>query len=318
MTIFLDNLAFSLEVVMPIFLIVVLGIWFRQRNIIDERFVTASSRVVFSLALPCLVFMNVSQMHPEELPDMAQIGYIYGGIIGFFLLCELAAWCFIRDHDNRGVFVQGSFRSNFAIVGLAVAANMMGEAGLIKAAVVLVFIVPIYNILSVIALVLPQQREKHLNWLQLLGEVANNPLILAVFAALPFVYFRITVPAVLAKTGTYLSALSLPLALLGIGGSLNFRAVRQTSAIAFSAVAIKLVLIPAVMIYGAWLLGYGGTDLVVMFVLFASPTAVASFMMVEAMGGNSRLAANIVLLSTLGSVVTISAGIVVLKMMGIF
>ncbi|MCB0291383.1 MAG: AEC family transporter, partial [Calditrichaeota bacterium] len=92
----------------------------------------------------------------------------------------------------------------------------------------------------------------------------------------------------------------------------------QTSAIAFSAVAIKLVLIPAVMIYGAWLLGYGGTDLVVMFVLFASPTAVASFMMVEAMGGNSRLAANIVLLSTLGSVVTISAGIVVLKMMGIF
>ncbi|MCB0293009.1 MAG: AEC family transporter, partial [Calditrichaeota bacterium] len=63
MTIFLDNLAFSLEVVMPIFLIVVLGIWFRQRNIIDERFVTASSRVVFSLALPCLVFMNVSQMH---------------------------------------------------------------------------------------------------------------------------------------------------------------------------------------------------------------------------------------------------------------
>ncbi|MGB2149987.1 MAG: AEC family transporter, partial [Cobetia amphilecti] len=67
----------------------------------------------------------------------------------------------------------------------------------------------------------------------------------------------------------------------------------------------------------AVLLGFRGTELGVLFLFFASPTAAASFVMVRAMGGNDRLAANIIAISTLMAGITITAGIFVLKLSGL-
>jgi hypothetical protein len=185
------------------------------------------------------------------------------------------------------------------------------------AALVLAFIVPLYNFLSVIALALPMRHERQLNLKSTAVEIVTNPLILALIFSLPFAYFKIGLNQIFLTTGNYLAALALPLALIGIGGSLNFAGMRKAFKIALSSTLMKLVLVPCIMTYGAYLLGFEGEVLGVMFILFACPTAIASFIMAEAMGCNSELAGNIVLLTNLGSVLTITLGIAILKNIGL-
>ena len=130
---------------------------------------------------------------------------------------------------------------------------------------------------------------------------------------LPFSYYRIEIPPLINSTAGFLSELALPLALVGIGGSLNLENIKKASGLAFTSSAIKIILVPSLLTLGAFYFGFRGLDLGIMFVLFASPTAIVSFIMAEAMGANSKLAGNIVLISTVASVFTIAAGIVILK-----
>jgi hypothetical protein len=126
-------------------------------------------------------------------------------------------------------------------------------------------------------------------------------------------YFKIIIPSVINSTVGFLSELALPLALVGIGGSLNLQNIKKAQGLAFTSSAIKVILVPLILTLGAYYFGFRGIDFGIMFVLFASPTAIVSFIMAEAMGSNSKLAGNIVLISTVASVFTIAVGIVILK-----
>jgi len=262
--------------------------------------------------------MEIADMDFSQAVNFFQIGYIYGGVLFLCALAWLLSLFFIKDGRDRGVFVQGSFRSNFAIVGLAIIANMFGETALAKSAVILAFILPLYNVLSVLALTLPVRKEKRLNWKNLLLEIVKNPLILALVAALLFAYLHLPFPEVFQRTGNYLASITLPLALISIGGGLHFQSMKTSSRMALSATLIKLVISPLVITYGAYRLGFVSEDLAILFILFASPTAVVSFIMAEAMGGNAKLAGDIILYSTLGSIITISSGIFIMKAIGLF
>jgi malonate transporter and related proteins len=134
---------------------------------------------------------------------------------------------------------------------------------------------------------------------------------------MPFSYFGIALPEVLKTTGNYLAALALPLALVGIGGFLNFHDITKESSLTIVSTVLKLVVFPLVMTAAAYFLNFRGIDLGIIFILFACPTAIASFIMAEAMGANSRLAGNILLLTTLASVVTITLGLFILKENGL-
>jgi hypothetical protein len=146
-----------------------------------------------------------------------------------------------------------------------------------------------------------------------LFEIVLNPLIVAVVIGLPFSFYKIKIPSFINLTIGFLAELALPLALVGIGGSLNLQNIKKASGLAFTSSAIKIILIPIFLTAGAYYFGFRELDLGIMFVLFASPTAIVSFIMAEAMGANSKLAGNIVLISTVGSVFTIAVGIVILK-----
>lgn len=313
---FLQNIQFTVNTIAPIFFIVILGIILKRRGIINENFVATASKFVFSVTLPVLIFMKVARMDLTRSVNLIQILYVYGGVLFLFALGWLLS-VFIPQGRDRGVFVQGSFRSNFAIFGLAIIANMFGEREMAKAAILLAFIIPLYNVLSVVALTVPLRKEKQLNSKQVLGEIFKNPLILALFAALPFAWLQISIPEVLQTTGNYLATITLPLALLGIGGGLNFRNMKNSSRVALSATLIKLVVSPLFFTYAAYKLGFSGEDLAIVFILFASPAAVVSFIMAEAMGANARLAGDIILYSTLGSALTISSGIFLMKTLGL-
>jgi hypothetical protein len=147
----------------------------------------------------------------------------------------------------------------------------------------------------------------------MLIEILFNPLILAVIFALPFSYFKLKLPEMLITTGNYFANLALPLALVGIGGSLNIENLKKASTLAFSSSIIKIIVLPLILTFIAIFLGYRNDDLGIMFIVFACPTAIASFVMADVMGANSKLAGNIIMITTLGSVFTISLGILLLK-----
>ncbi len=313
----LENIIFTANTVAPVFLIIMLGYFVRKIKIIDESFVKITSDFVFNVSLPALIFLKISSLDLSKALDFRQIIFIYAATLFVFFSAWGISALFIKDGRDLSVFVQGIYRSNFAIVGFAIISNLFGSEGLGKASIILAFVLPLYNVLAVIILTVPMRKIRKLNFGSTIHEIILNPLIVAVIVALPFSIFKIELPSMIMTTTNLLAEIALPLALVGIGGSLNFKNIMQASGMAFTASAVKLIVIPAVLTYIAYLLGFRGLDFGILFVLFSCPTAIVSFIMAEAMGCNSKLAGNIVLISTLGSVITISAGIIILKAAGL-
>lgn len=311
------NIIFTANIVAPVFLIVAIGYLAKRLNIINENFVEVTSKFVFNVSLPVFIFLKIFNLDLSKALEFGQIGYIYAGTIITYLIIWFTSLPFIKDGRNLSVFIQGAYRSNYAIIGLAIISNLLGNSALGKASIILAFVLPLYNVLAVIALTIPLRKERKINLKSSLIEIILNPLILAVIFALPFSYFKIQLPEMILSTGNFLSDLALPLALIGIGGSLNLENIKKASGLAFTASAIKIILLPLVLTYGAYLFGFRNDDLGIMFVIFACPTAIVSFIMAEAMGANSKLAGNIVLISTIGSVFTFAVGIILLKSLGL-
>lgn len=296
---------------------ILLGFLLKKIGIINENFVAITSKFVFNVSLPAFIFMKISALDLTAALDIEQIIFIYAGTLLVYLVIWIISSLFIKDGRDLSVFVQGAYRSNFAIVGLAIIANLFGDEGLGKASLILAFLLPVYNVLAVVILTVPMRKIRKLNLRSTVYEVMFNPLIVAVIISLPFSYFKLELPSMLFTTGNFLSDVALPLALIGIGGSLNIENIKRASTLAFSSSIIKLIVVPVVLTLFAYLFGYRSMDLGIMFILFACPTAIVSFIMAEAMGCNSKLAGNIVVISTIGSVITISAAIIFLKSVGL-
>jgi predicted permease/acylphosphatase len=221
----------------------------------------------------------------------------------------------VRQED-RGVYVQGAFRGNCGIVGLALAANLYGDYGLSAGGLLLGLVIVVYNSLSVIVL-LAYQPGKTMSLSNTLRDIARNPLIIGVVLAIPFAAFEITLPGWVMTSGDYFASLTLPLALLCIGATVSLKSIRSDSGPAMGSSIWKMVSLPALCTLVAWLAGFEGRELGLMFLFFASPTAAASFVMVKALGGNDRMAANIIALTTLLASVTVTTGVFVLQSIGV-
>jgi len=191
--------------------------------------------------------------------------------------------------------------------------NLIGESQLGKASLVLAFVMPLYNVLAVIALTVPFKSERKYNYFETTKEIIKNPLILSALIAAPFSIFRIELGQVFTTTLSYLAKISLPLALISIGASLNLRNLKRASKLSFAAMFNKIILFPTIAVFTGIYLNFDANQLAIIYVLFASPTAIASFIMADAMGSNSKLASDIIVITTLFSIFTLSIGIVLLK-----
>ena len=313
MNLYLDTLLFTSDIVVPIFFIVFLGFLLRRYRVIDDNFVNTASRLVFTITLPALVFMSISRTDFKAVfnPELLML------FIVFTLVCVAVLWWLTgrlnMPGNTRGVFIQGAFRGNFGIVGLAVCFNMFAEPGLAQASILLACVIPLYNVLSVLVLSLPH-KDKQVSGGRIIKDIATNPLIIAVVLALPFSYYSWHLPVIGDAIGNYFASLTLPLALLAIGGSLNLKSLRNSSVAATWATTLKLLIFPITGTLIAWLCGFRGQDIGILMVLYGCPTAAASFVMAKAMQGDAQLAANIILTTTLGCVLTLSAGIYLLRL----
>lgn len=308
----LDNIIFTANIVAPVFLIIAVGYFAKRLKIINEVFVDVTSRFVFQVSLPVFIFLEISVLDLSQVFNVDHIIFITVSTIISYIFIWFGTIPFIKKPEDKSAFIQGAFRGNYAIVGLALISNLLGNNALGKATLILAFLLPVYNVLAVIVLTVPKH-QGIFKIKTIVHEILLNPLIIAVIVALPFSYYKLKIPGMITTTGGYLADLALPLALVGIGGSLNMENLKRASSLAFLSSAIKIIVLPLVLTIIAYILGYRNNDLGIMFIVFACPTAIASFVMADAMGANSKLAGNIIMITTLGSVFTIALGIIILK-----
>ncbi|WP_455209548.1 AEC family transporter [Kaarinaea lacus] len=312
---FFHILSFAFSVTGPIFVILALGIILARMGVITDAFIDAGSKLVFNVTLPALLFITISKTDIEHIANFSLIGYGLMATFAVFVILEMAAVFFINPPQDRGVVVQGAFRSNMGIVGLAYCVNAYGEVGLAAASIYLGPVTILFNVLAVITL--NRSLNKHRSVAGTLIDIARNPLILGIVLALPVAWTNLQLPSILLQSGEYFAQMTLPLALLCTGASLSLRALREDSRNAIIASAGKLIMVPFVITLGGYWLGFRDMDLGILFLMTSSPTAAASYIMVRAMSGNAVLAANIIALTTFGSILVASIGVALLRHQGL-
>lgn len=299
-----EQLSFAFSVTGPILVMLALGKLFHWIGLIDNHFIATANRLVFNVTLPVLLFFSTVGAPLDSVLDLPLV--MLG--VGFTCAAVGLLWWGIGMHltdTRRGVLVQGAFRGNMAIIGLALVINAFGDAIAGKAAIYLAILAVLYNLLSI--WLLSDGRQGYLRHL------ARNPLIMAIFIGVAWSLMGIPMPRVLQDTGQYVATITLPLALLCVGGSLHWGSFRANHSLVLWISALKLVVLPAGGVAAAVAAGFRGPDLGLLFLMMAAPTATASYVMARQMTGHGQLAAEIVVMTNVGSVFTITLGLALLR-----
>ena len=291
-------LSFITSTLIPVLILLLMGWLFFRIKWLNEGFIEAGSKLVFNVALPALLFLSIARADFSKAANLSLIGVGVMGTLIVFAALMITSHLTVHPYKARGVVVQGGFRANMGIIGLAYCANTYGQEGLAVASVYMGCITILFNVLSVFVLNFYQGASR-----SLLGQVtgmAKNPLILSIAAALPFSYFEWQLPTTLIKTGEYFAQLTLPLALICTGASLQFRSFSSDWFNIVLSTTSKCVVYPILVAF-AYAFGFRGMELGIVLLLAISPTAAASYVMVRNLGGDYRLAASIIAVSTLAS-----------------
>ena len=311
---------FAITIVLPNLVLMGLGFFMQRRGEASQAFIDQASSFVFNYCLPCLLFFSVVD---SEVDYAKQMTLIIAGIVVTFILfigAEIYAKAFVDKPADQGVFVQGIFRSNMAIIGLATVANAYGEQGLSIGAVYMGVVTILFNILAVITLSRVSKSADD-TWvsrsIMIVKKLFTNPLIIALVAA--FAYKALPLPpisGVIHTTGDLLAAVALPLALICAGASIDLKSMLHPSGLSMQASIGRIVIAPIIAIAVGLGFGLSGVHMGVLFLMVASPTAAASYVMAKAMGGNDILAANILAFTTVVAMFGMAFGAAILRGLG--
>jgi predicted permease len=298
------HLLHALGITLPILVVLVLGALFRQRRWVDDAFVESGNRLLFRVCMPALLFLATASRPVSAESDVPLAGF---GVAATFVVVALLWFVapLIVGRDRRGEFVQSSFRSNMGMIGIALCVSAYGEDVLARAGIFVAAMIVAYNVLSI--LVLTSHRS------QVAGNLLRNPLLIGILAGIAWQQFGLPMPGVLEDSLAYLARMALPLALLCIGASLQWRKLRPDHPDVLWAAAFKLLLIPAAVTAAAVWQGFRGEDLGILFLMVAAPTAMVAFVMARALTPHGESAAETVALTTLAMPVTITLGLALLS-----
>jgi predicted permease len=301
------DLLFSANVVVPIFLLIMLGWALTQLKLWDEHFLKIANDLCFKCLLPVLLFYNVATANIFEVFNGKLIIYVclcacaICGLLFFIIpLC-------IKDPKRRGVMIQGTFRSNFLLFGVPLGLSIGGASGSVLAAVVASFYVPVINMLSVISLyAFSDSKNKNLKS-ALLG-ILKNPLIIGGVSGLVFSVIRnwigFEMPEMIDSTLFNIKSAATPLAFLILGGDLKFGNMLRNVKYSIFSVLGKIMIIPAIMLPISALLGFDKLEMAILVAVFATPNAVSSYAMARNYEADYELAGEIITLGTLISIFT--------------
>ena len=310
----MNDFYLALSAIFPLFFPMAAGYLLKQIKLIDDHTVKGMNKAVFRFFLPLLLCYNVYHSDLSHVLDKKLLLVGISGVVASFLLFFLFVRMTEPDKSKQGVMVQGMFRSNFVLFGLPLTTHLYGpeEAG--PTALMIAVIAPLFNILSVIALEL--SRGSTPNVKSILREIVTNPLILSSALGLLLLFTGITIPELIDTAIDSMTDTTTPLALFLLGASFRFSAAKSTARQLVTVIAAKLVILPSIMLLIGYFLDFHGAATAILLAIFASPTAVSSFVMAQEMEGDADLAGQIVVWTSVGALVSIFCFLLLLRQTG--
>lgn len=309
----MENLIFSLNATVPVFLMMVLGYLFRRIGWIDEVFASKMNKFVFMVPLPVLVFEDLATVAFDEVWNLKFVLFCFAVTVLSITIATVIS-CLWKDKSIQGEFIQVSYRSSAALLGIAFIQNIYGNAGL--APLMIIGSVPLYNIMAVVVLSLFKPGQSGLSReviMKTLKGIVTNPIIIAIVVGLAWSAFKIPMPHILEKTVSSVGAMASPMGLMAMGASFDLKKSFAKVKPAMTAAFIKLVGFVAVFLPVAVNLGFRREELVAILVMLGSATTVSCYVMARNMGHEGVLSSSVVMLTTMFSAFTLTMWLFVLK-----
>ena len=313
----MSDFIFSLNVTLPIFLVMVIGWALKQKGMLTEDFVTVANRFNFKVTLPFMLFRDISSVDIKEVFDLK-----------FVLFCAIASsicfWSiwgctklFLKDKTMRGAFVQASFRSSAAVMGLAFISNIYGASAM--GPLMIIGAVPLYNIYSVLVLTFEAREDGNGRDMGKLKaaciNILKNPIIIAIVLGLVAALAGIHFPTIVNKTVNLVAQMATPLALIGLGAGFEGRKALAKMKPTLWASAVKLVIQPLIFVPIAAYMGFSGEKMIAILIMLAAPATPSCYIMAKNMKNDGVLTASIVVTTTLFAAFTLTGWIYILKVM---
>lgn len=314
----MENFIYSINVTMPIFLVMVIGYILKQIGMLNDNFVTVANKFNFKVTLPFMLFKDIAGVDIKAVFDIKYV--LFCAIVS--TICFWVVWgtakLLVRDKTIRGAFVQSSFRGSAAVMGLAFIQNIYGSSAM--GPLMIVSAVPLYNIFSVIVLTFEANDstgiDKKAKIRQAGINICKKPIILSILAGLIVGLLGIQFPTLVNKTVSSVAQMATPLALITIGAGFEGRKALAKIAPTMAASMIKLVLQPLVFLPVAAWMGFSGEKMIAILIMLASPTTPSCYIMAKSMNNDEVLTASVIVTTTLMAAFTLTGWIFLLKTLG--
>lgn len=315
----MENFIYSVDATFPIFLVMVIGYILKQIGMLNDNFVTVANRFNFKVTLPFMLFRDISGVDIRAVFDIRYVLFCALVSTACFWIIWGGVKLFLKDQIMRGAFVQASFRSSAAVMGLAFIQNMYGSSAM--GPLMIVSAVPLYNIFSVIVLTFEGARSGEVDPKQKIKaaciNIAKNPIILGILAGLIVGLLGIDFPVIVDKTVNSVAQMATPLALITIGAGFEGRKALAKIRPTIAASMIKLVIQPLIFLPVAAWMGFRGEQMIAILIMLASPTTPSCYIMAKNMDNDGVLTASVIVMTTLLAAFTLTGWIFILKTVGL-
>ena len=312
----MQDFIFSLNAILPVFLTMAVGFFLKQIGFVKQDFLNELNKFIFYVATSTLLFSDTSKVNFQETFDARFVSFMLLAILGLAGILWLVVPLFEKNRVRAGALIHCGYRSNFAILGLPLAKNLLDAVGVAKTEIILAFGVPLFNVLAVLCLSYWSGTKG--NYKDMAKKIVTNPLIIGALSGLLISIFGIKLPTAISTSVGYLGNMAMGLGLIVLGASFDIKKFVSNFRETILGTSIKLLVSPLLIVSAALLLGFRGDEVVIAFILSGTPTAVNSFVMAKAMGSDSELTSGIVICSTGLCTITIFLGIYLMRVFGIF
>lgn len=313
----MENLIFSLNATVPVFAMIILGMLFKKIGIIDDVFASRMNKFVFLIPLPVLLFKDLATLDFNTIWDTKFVLFCFFITILCILIVTLLSFL-LKNKQNQGEFIQASYRSSAALLGIALIQNVYGKATM--APLMIIGSVPLYNIMAVVVLSFFSPERKGLSkevWLKTIKGILTNPILIGIVVGILWSLLHLPMPTMLDKTVTSIGNVATPLGLMAMGATFNYKEALGDLKPALCASFIKLFGFCAMFLPLAIYLGFQGEQLIAILVMLVSATTVSCFVMAKNMGHTGILTSTVVMLTTIFSGFSITMWLYILKGMGL-
>jgi len=294
-----------LQIVLPVFIILALGGLLKKLKLMDDAFIASSNKLIFNVCLPVLLFYKISKSNVSQVFNITHILIMILSVMAVFALSYLTSKIMNMKKNESGTFAMNNFRANYAYMGLPVSGYAFGDAGLVYASILMAFVVPYVNMMSVIALSISGGEGG--NRKVLIKNTLLNPLSIACILGLVFSFFSINTPLIVEKSLSIISGVTLPLALFCVGAGMSIEKMKSDFFASAVSTSFKLIILP---LCALLMLKFIGEELTmeakVLIIMLSAPSATVNYVMASAMKGAPSLAASTIVMSTSLSLITFS------------